>query len=231
MPIPKASDIAFQIIKDALSKNQKSLDEYAVKKMLASYDIPVPEEHLVKNSDDALAAAVKVGFPVAVKACDPAILHKTEQGLVHLNLNNPEDVAKAFSSIQQTVGRPVSVSVSRMISGKREFLAGVTHDAQFGHCVAFGVGGIFTEAVNDVTYRLAPLSRRDAEEMIADIKASGLLGPCRGMPAVDAQALADLLVRLSFIPLIHPEIREIDMNPLIISGAKPVAVDALMILI
>jgi acyl-CoA synthetase (NDP forming) len=122
------------------------------------------------------------------------------------------------------------VLVSQMISGKREFLAGIVYDAQFGHCVAFGVGGIFTEAINDITYRLAPMSRRDAEEMIADIKASGLFVPCRGMPAVDVQSLSDLLVRLSFVPLIHPEILEIDMNPLIISSETPVAVDALMVL-
>ncbi|MCU0599011.1 MAG: acetate--CoA ligase family protein [Desulfobacterales bacterium] len=228
--IPAPEPNAVQIINDALSRHQKTLDEYAAKKLLACYGFPVPEEQIVNSSVDAVASAKKIGFPVAVKACDPEILHKTEQGLVHLNLNNTDDVAKAFSDIQRRAGFPVPVLVSRMVSGKREFLAGITHDGQFGHCVAFGVGGIFTEAVNDIVYRLAPISRRDAEEMISDIKTSKLLGPCRGMPAVDFQAMADVLVRLSFIPLIHPEIREIDMNPLIISGERPVAVDALIIL-
>ena len=104
-----------------------------------------------------MKAAKKIGFPVVVKACDPEILHKTEHGLVHLNIATADDVAKAYQDIQQAAGRPMPVLISKMVSGKREFLAGIIHDPQFGHCVAFGVGGIFTEAVNDVTYRLASL--------------------------------------------------------------------------
>jgi len=228
--IPQPSDVADQIIKDAKVKKQKSLDEYASKKLLSCYGISVPDELVAFNDQDAVNAAQKIGFPVVVKACDPDILHKTEQGLVHLNIMNPDDVVKAFRDIRKAAGRPVPVLVGKMISGKRELLAGITHDAQFGHCVAFGIGGIFTEAVNDVTYRVAPIGRRDALEMTADIKTSKLLGACRGMPEVDADALADILMRLSLIPAIHPEIREIDMNPLIISDDRPVAVDALIVL-
>jgi acyl-CoA synthetase (NDP forming) len=228
--MPQPDNTAAQMIKDAQRKKQKALDEYAAKKFLSCYGIPVPDEEIAFDVREAVNASRKIGFPVAVKACDPEILHKTEQGLVYLNIASEEGVARSYQNIQKAVGHRVPVLVSQMISGKREFLAGITHDPQFGHCVAFGLGGILTEAVNDVTYRLAPLSIRDAKEMISDIKTAKLLGSFRGMPEVDLQALANFLVRLSSIPLIHPEILEIDMNPLIISGAMPVAVDALMVL-
>jgi acyl-CoA synthetase (NDP forming) len=228
--IPEPDEKACGILTDARRSSRKSLDEFSAKKLLACYGIPVPEEEVARHPDDAAAAAEQMGFPVAVKACDPDILHKSEQQLVHLNIANPEDVARAYQDIQNAAGRPVPVLIGRMMPGKREFLAGITHDPQFGHCVAFGLGGIFTEAVNDIAYRVAPLSKRDAEEMIADIRASKLFESFRGMEAVDVDALAELLIRLSFIPLIHPEIREIDMNPLIISGGQPVAVDALIVL-
>jgi acetyltransferase len=230
MPISKPDEAAIKILRDAQNKKQNSLDEYAAKKLLSRYGVPVPDEQMVFDTAAAVSAAKRIGFPVAVKACDPEILHKTESGLVFLNITGKEEVETAYQNIQKAVGKPVPVLISQMVSGKREFLAGITHDPQFGHCAAFGLGGIFTEAVNDVTYRVAPLSRRDAEEMIADIKTSRLLGPYRGMPKVDIAALADLLIRLSHIPLIHPEIREIDVNPLIISESTPIAVDALIVL-
>ncbi|MBI5592632.1 MAG: acetate--CoA ligase family protein [Deltaproteobacteria bacterium] len=230
IPIPEAIEIANRILSDAQDNKQKSIDEYAAKRLLSCYGIPTPVEQIVNSAEEAAGAARKIGFPVAIKACDPDILHKSEHGLVHLNIAGALDTINAFQEIQRACNRPVSVLVSQMVTGKREFLAGITYDEQFGHCVAFGVGGIFTEAINDVTYRVAPIAMRDAEEMINDVKTSRLLEPCRGMPAVDRHALADVLVRLSLIPLIHPRIREIDMNPLIISGAKPVAVDAVILL-
>jgi acetate---CoA ligase (ADP-forming) len=230
IPLPQPDKIADQIIKDAQRKKQKSLDEYAAKKLLSCYGILIPEEKMVFDMQEAVFAAKKIGFPAALKACDPDILHKTEQDLVFLNITNEAGIEKAYQNIQKAVGRPVPVLVSQMISGKREFLAGITHDPQFGHCVVFGLGGILTEAVNDVTYRQAPLSLRDAKEMISDIKTAKLLGSCRGMPKTDIGAIVNLLTWLSFTPIIHPEIREIDINPLIISGSMPIAVDALIVL-
>ncbi len=227
-PCPDAR--AGQIIAEAQQKNQTTLDEYHAKKLLACYGILIPREELALDLESALAASHKIGFPVALKACDPTILHKTEQGLVFLNLANPHEVANAFENIQKILGRPVPVLISQMISGKREFLAGISYDAQFGHCVAFGVGGIFTEAVNDITYRLAPLCPRDAEEMISNIKSSKLLKAYRGMPEVDLKALSDILVRLGFLPFLHPQLLEMDLNPIIISRSTPIVVDALVVL-
>jgi succinyl-CoA synthetase beta subunit len=117
-----------------------------------------------------------------------------------------------------------------MISGQREFLCGVTHEDVFGHCVAFGVGGIFTEAMADIAYRVAPVNISEAEEMMDSIRARALLDEYRGMPPADRAALAHILSTLSALPYIHEEIAEIDINPIIISKGRPVAVDALIIL-
>lgn len=228
--VPKASKKAVQIIDEALGNNQKALDEYLGKQLLSCYGIPIPVEKVVHSTKEAVAEAKNIGFPVVMKACDPTILHKSEFGLVHLNIGSDHEAAKAYEDIQQKCGRPVPVLISQMAPGKREFLAGTVNDELFGHCVAFGVGGIFTEGFKDITYRIAPLNQRDAEEMVNDIKANRLLGALRGMPAVDMKALVDILVRLSLIPLIHPQIREIDMNPIIISGSKPIIVDSVVLI-
>jgi len=225
-----ADPFAVRIIDDAVKNGQSALDEYAAKKLLACYKIPVPDERLAHDADGAVAAAVDIGFPVVLKACDPDILHKSDQNLVYVNITDVDAAIRAYHLIQEAAGRPVPVLAAKMISGRRELLAGITCDAQFGHCVAFGIGGVLTEALNDITYRLSPLGLRDAEEMIAEVRSAKLLGPYRGMPPADLSRLAAILVRLSRIPLLHPQISEIDINPLILSGSQPVAVDALVVL-
>ena len=226
----KANDTAVQILKQAAENNQSVLDEYAAKRVFASYGIPVPDEILCHKADEALAAAQKIGFPVVVKACDPKILHKTDQGLVYLNVSDSKGIALSYDAIQQSAGCPVPVLIGKMIKGQREFLAGITFDEQFGHCVAFGVGGIFTEALNDVSYRIAPLSDAESEEMINDINCKKILSAYRGMPAVNLKSIAKILSTLSKLSLIHDEIKEIDINPIIVNDAEPFAVDALIVL-
>lgn len=229
--LPAKSEKAAQIIKEAEKQGLHTLDEYAAKQVLKAYGIPVPEERLAESSQAAAEAARSLSFPVAVKACHPDILHKTEQGLVALNIAGQDDVIEAFHTICERAGRPVPVLISEMAPGQREFLAGITHDELFGYCIAFGTGGILTEALADITYRVAPIVLPDAEEMMDELKSKTLLEPCRGMPAADKHALADLLCTLSAIAFLHPEIREIDINPIIIgAGGKPVAVDALVAL-
>jgi len=122
------------------------------------------------------------------------------------------------------------VLIGEMIQGEREFLAGVADDAQFGQCVAFGVGGVLTEALTDIVYRVAPITDAQATHMLSDIRTTKLLESYRGMPAVDRASMADLISRLSQIPFIHPEIREIDINPIIISQSSPLVADALVLL-
>jgi acyl-CoA synthetase (NDP forming) len=224
------NDTALQILKQATKNNQNNLDEYDAKRLLASYGIPVPNEVLCHNKKDAFEAAQKIGFPVVVKACDSSILHKTDLGLVHLHISDQQSLLSAYQEIQKFAGKPVAVLVGEMIRGQREFLSGITLDEQFGHCVAFGVGGIFTEAINDVTYRIAPMSDAESEEMVNDIKSEKLLSLYRGMPAVNIKSLATILSTLSKLPFIHDEIKEVDINPIMICGAEPVAVDALIVL-
>ncbi len=225
-----ANDHAVEILARAAAEGRKSLDEVEAKQILAAYGVPVPVERLCYTADQVAQAAADIGFPVVIKACDPAILHKTDQGLVHVNIRDARAAAACFDAVLQAAGRSVPVLVAQMIQGQREFLAGITWDALFGHCVAFGVGGIFTEALNDITYRVAPLSTADAREMISDLRSQKLLAAYRGMPAMDLEALAEILSVISRLPLIHPEIREIDINPLLCAGTVPVAVDALIVI-
>jgi acyl-CoA synthetase (NDP forming) len=226
----KPDAAAVRLLDDAVKNHQSALDEYSAKRLLASYGIPVPKEILCHEADAAVAAAQTIGFPVVVKACDPEILHKTEQGLVYLNVSDTSGVSSAFHAIREAAGRTVPILIGEMIRGQREILAGVTFDAQFGHCVAFGMGGIFTEALNDVSYRMTPVSEGEADEMLEDVKSRKILSAYRGMPAVNRTSMARILSTLSRLPLIHDQIREIDINPIIFRGAEPVAVDALIVL-
>ena len=171
-----------------------------------------------------------IGFPVAVKACAWEIMHKSGRGLIALNIRTEEALRDAFRSIRVAAGREIPILVQEMVAGSREFVAGMTRFPGFGPCVLFGLGGVFTEALKDTAFRSAPLSASEAEEMLTDIRAKALLGEFRGLPAVDAPALAGILQAVGAIALLHPEIAEIDLNPVIIAGSKPVVADALFVL-
>jgi len=226
----KPSAEAREIIGKAVSQGRLSLDEYEAKRLLASYGIPVSREFLIAGETELAEIGKKLTFPVAVKVCHHEIMHKTERGLVYLGIQDNTGVLEAFRKIRAEAGDTVPVLVSEMVPGKREFLAGILRQKDFGTWTAFGVGGIFTEALNDAVYRLSPLSVEEAREMIGDIRHTSFLGDFRKMSPVNLDSLASVLQRLSMIPLIHPEIREIDINPIIICGSEPVVVDSLIVL-
>ncbi len=228
--IPAGSSQAEKIIREAAANGQRHLDEYAAKRVLASYGIPVVEEKLVSTAEEAVEAASAIGFPVVLKGCSPEILHKTEKGLVSLNLTGEKQVQEAAEKIHLSYGEKVPLLVSHMVKGEREFMSGMVRFQGFGPCVLFGLGGIFTEALHEITFRSAPLSDIEAAEMLLDTRANKLLEGFRGMLPVERNLLVDILQKLSFIGLLHPEITEIDINPLIISGSRPTAVDALIVL-
>lgn len=228
--LPARSPEAEAIIQRALEKGQKGLDEYEGKKILSSYGIPVTKEKLVSGEDEALAAAREIGFPVALKGCSWEIMHKTGKGLIRLGLEQDSEVVESFRAIRKAAGRDVPVLVQEMIAGSREFVMGMTRFPGFGPALLFGLGGIFTEVLNDTAFRSAPLSLAEAEEMVFDIRARKLLEAFRGMPAVDVAGLARIVQTLGAISILHPEIAEMDLNPLIISGSRPVVVDALLVL-
>ena len=219
-----------KIIQQAIAKGQKTLSEYESRLVIESAGVFVAAAALAKTKDEAIEEAEKIGYPVVMKGCSPELAHKTEAGMVALNICSSEEVAQVFDELTGKIKNLDGVLIEKMVRGNREFVIGLSHDPQFGPCVMFGLGGIFTEALKDVTFRVAPLSKEDALEMIDEIKTKKLLGKFRGSPAVDRSALAKALVGVGDLGIKYDSIAEIDINPLIICGDKPVAVDALVVL-
>ncbi|HYD10276.1 MAG TPA: acetate--CoA ligase family protein [Acidimicrobiales bacterium] len=209
-----------------------TLSEAESKRVLAQAGVPVLDERVVGTAADAAAAADELGYPVVAKLCGDAIAHKTERGLVRLRLTSSDDVQQAAQELLDAA-RPedgdVGVLVAPMVSGNRELIAGLHDDPQFGMTVMLGVGGILAEAISDVSFRLVPLERADAEEMIDELATQKLLGDFRGEAAVDRGALVDVLLGLAKASQDDPSIRSADLNPLIVTAdGRPVAVDALV---
>ena len=220
-----------ETITEALKAGQGALSEYQSKQLLSAYGIPVTRESLVKDKDAAIAAAKELGFPVALKACSPDLTHKTEKQLIALKLRDENEVAEAFDDLSGRAGDSLDgILVQEMISGSRELVVGLLRDEQFGPCAMLGLGGIFVEVLKQVTFRIAPLEERDALEMMDELPGKKILEAFRGEPPVDRDALAKILIAIGNIGMEHDAVKEIDVNPLIISGDKPVAVDALVIL-
>jgi acyl-CoA synthetase (NDP forming) len=219
------------IIEEALSVGHRTLSEYDSKRLVSSFGVPISREDLADDLGSALAKAEEIGYPVVLKACTPQLTHKSEKGLVEVNLRNEQQLSEAFKSIKQNLnGESAKFLVQEMVRGDRELMAGLIKDTQHGPCVMFGLGGIFTEVLADVAFRVAPLSMSDAREMIGETKIACLLGAVRGLQAVDMEKLRSLLVTLGRIGLEIPQVEQVDLNPLIISQGHPVAVDALVVL-
>ena len=220
-----------EILKHAIAKRQKALSEFDSKQLMKMAGIPVSRNYLAKSKEEAVKYAQQLRFPVVLKGCSDTLTHKTELGMVKLKLKTKEDVANAYDEITGK-GIPLDgVLVQEWLDGdNREFVLGSIKDPQFGPCVMFGLGGVFTEALQDVSFRVAPITSIDAYEMMDELKTKKLLGAFRGSPAVDKEMLAQALVGLSELINTYEEIAEVDINPIIINGDKPVAVDALVIL-
>lgn len=219
----------------SVSSKQRSckhtLNEYKSKNLLKQYEIPVVSEKVAMTPAEAVILARKTDYPVVLKGFGSSLLHKTERGLVHLNLGDEAAVFSAAEQIELAAGKDLEgFLVQTQVTGKREFVAGLIHDDLFGPVVMFGLGGVFTEVLSDVSFRIAPLTESDAREMLDELAAKQLLGAFRGdNPANEAQ-LVQILMSLSQIAADHPDIMEIDINPLIVSPDGSVcAVDALVV--
>jgi len=220
-----------EILNKALKEGRETLSEYESKTILASYQIPVTREIMVEGSGDVIPAAHEIGYPLVMKGCSPGITHKTEKGLVRTDIRNDREALDAFNDVMAGMnGIKGAVLVQEMIKGKRELAVGLIRDPQFGPCVMFGLGGIFTEILRDVSFRLAPLEKRDALEMMDEIKAHKILDAIRGMEPVDREMLSEMLINVGRIGITNDRIKEIDINPVIIAGSRPIAVDALIVL-
>ena len=182
-----------QMIEKALSENRTTLSEYESKKLLAAYGIPVSREALVQDRSDLPLALKEIGYPLALKGCSPEISHKTEKGVIRLDIRGEEEALVAYDEIRSAMGpNGADVLVQEMVKGQRELMAGLTRDPQFGPCVMFGLGGIFTEILKDVSFRLAPLEERDAADMMEEIKGHKILDAIRGMEQVNRGAVANV---------------------------------------
>ena len=211
----------------------RTLSEAESKAALAATGIPFAPEELAADPDAAVRAADRIGYPVVVKLCGENVAHKSERGLVVVGLADASGVRTAAEDL---LGRAVpedgatGVLVAPVVRGHREFIAGVHVDPTFGPTVVVGVGGVLTEALADVSVRLAPVEPPEAAAMLDDLRSQALLGPVRGEPAVDRAALADVLVALGTVSVVDDRpVSSIDLNPLIITDGRPVAVDALVV--
>ena len=218
------------IIRQAVEKKQKALSEYDSKRVMHLAGVPITKEILAQSKDEAIEFAETTGYPVVLKGCSDKAVHKTEMGIVKLNVKSKNDLIQAYDEIISKGFELDGILVQEMIDGNREFVAGLTHDSQFGACVVFGLGGIFTEVFKDVSFRVVPITEYDALEMINEIKTNKLLDEFRGSPAVDKNLLVNVLTGISKLCVENMDIAEIDINPLKVSGNKPVAVDALIVL-
>ncbi len=222
---------AANLIKEALACGKSALDEWQSKALFAAYGIPVPVGVLVNSQTEAVAAAGRIGGRLVMKGIGADIHHKTEAGLVVLGVEDSEAVTATYHLLEQrAAGALEAVLLEQMVAGNREFMVGMKRDPVFGPVVAFGLGGVLTEALGDVVLTLAPVDDRDAAELPDLIKARRLLGSFRGYPPVDRTALKKILQAIGQMALDHPEIAEIDVNPVLVQGDQPIAADALIIL-
>ena len=208
------------------------------KSLLQAYGIPTTREELATSSAGAITAAVRIGYPVVLKGMSRQLPHKTDVGIVHLNLRDKEMVATAYADIVRRVAELPNaqldgVLIQEMVTQGTEVIVGFSQDPQFGPIVLFGLGGIFVEALQDVVVRVAPLSRRDAEAMVETIKGAKVLQGARNRPPADTEAIIDLLLRVSQMAVdLEDQIVELDLNPVVVfeRGKGLKAVDALAIL-
>ena len=219
------------MIEKALAEGRSALTEHESKQLLSSFGIPVTNEVIAQDAVEAASsAAVLVGFPVVLKASGASLSHKTEVGGVALNLRTGEEVRKEGERLLKIPGCE-ALLVQEMVKGGREIVCGLMRDTQCGPCVMFGVGGILTEVLEDIVFRIAPLTLSDARDMVAEIRGKKMVEPFRGEAAADMDQLCQTLVALGEIGIKYSDVFEIDINPLKIRpNGKPVAVDALVVL-
>jgi predicted CoA-binding protein len=208
-----------------------ALNDSEAKRLLEKFGIALPPERFVSSRSGVVAAAGSIGYPVVLKGIGAKLMHKTERGLVHLNLADSRAVENAEQLISAGAGKDLEgFLLQPHIIGRREFVAGLFQDRQFGPVIMFGIGGVFTEAFSDVVFRLAPLNENDVYEMLNEIKGKALLGDFRGEKAVRQDELLRTLMGLSRIGETYPEISEIDINPLLVTPeGRVAAVDALVV--
>jgi acetyl-CoA synthetase (ADP-forming) len=225
-----------RIFSQAAKEGRKSLLETEAKTLCMEYDIPVTRFKLAKDEEEAAKYATAIGFPIVLKIVSPDIVHKSDVGGVIVGIKNLRDVRTGYRQIVKNVkkhnpdAKIAGILVQEMAPSGTEVIVGSIKDPQFGPAIMFGLGGVFVEVLKDVTFRIAPITEDEAAEMISEVKAYPLLKGYRNTPPADLKAITKILVNTSRLVTEHPEIKELDLNPIMVyeKGAK--AVDARIIL-
>jgi len=225
-----------KIISQARREGRKALLETEAKTICMEYAIPVTMFKLAKSKKEAAEFAGQIGFPVVLKIVSPDIIHKSDAGGVKVNLKNTAEVTSAYEKILENAkkynpaAKIVGVLVQEMAPQSTEVIVGAIKDPQFGQTLMFGLGGIFVELLKDVTFRVAPLTREDAHEMVTKVKAYPLLKGYRNTSPADIDAIINVLLNTSKLVMDYPEIKELDLNPLLVYEQGVKIVDARIIL-
>ena len=227
---------ASAIIDGARKEGRTILTEIEAKQVLEQAGVPVSPARLAKTRDEAMQVAAQLGFPIVLKIVSPQITHKSDVGGVALNLTSADEVGAAFERVVASAKQHVpdatieGVAVQRMEKPGTEVIVGMTTDAQFGPVMMFGLGGVMVEILKDVAFRVVPINERDARQMIHEIKGFPLLEGYRGSDPADIEKLQALLMKVSSFIEQHPEIAELDLNPVFAYKDGAIAVDARIVL-
>lgn len=217
-------------------QERRSLLEHEAIELLKAHDLPVSPALLASSSDDAVKKAKEIGYPVVLKIVSPQIIHKSDVGGVKVNLKSAEEVDVAYREIidnalvHDSDAEIKGVLVTPMAQAGTEIIIGMIRDPQFGSCVMFGLGGIFVEVFKDVTFRVAPISSDDAREMIEETKSYTVLKGVRGKKPKDVEALVNIITKVSQLAIQEPDIKEIDLNPVLVYEKGVALVDARVLL-
>jgi len=220
------------ILKRKAEAGQNVLTEFESKELLKEIGIAIPAQKLTKEKNETIDAAENIGYPVVMKLIAEDIVHKSDTGAVKLNINNKEEVESAYNELMEIPSKSEKqISVQGMAKEPiAELIIGMTTDPQFGPALMFGIGGILVELLEDVSFRIAPITEYDAKEMIREIKGFPLLDGFRGKPKADIEAIVDTLMKISNFVMENEDIYEMDLNPVFIYEDGLICVDARIIL-
>jgi acetyl-CoA synthetase (ADP-forming) len=225
-----------EVFLKAVEEGRNFLLEHEAKKICSLYGMPVTKVIPSKSKEEALDAARSIGFPVVLKIISPQILHKSDVGGVIVGIDDETELISSYRKIIRNVkdrmpeAEITGVLVQEMVPHSTELIVGSTYDPTFGPTIMFGVGGIFVEILEDVSFRLIPITEDDAWEMVNEIKAYKILDGFRGNPPVDKKSIIDVLLKTSAMVCECPEIRELDLNPIMASSDGIIILDARIIL-
>lgn len=221
-----------EVLKKKIESDQMVLTEFESKELLQEIGIKIPEQRLTSSKEETLSAAEKIGFPVVLKLMAEDVIHKSDTGAVKLNLKTKEEVEGAYDDLMKIPAQSEKkISVQSMADEPiTELIIGMTTDPQFGPALMFGIGGILVELLEDVSFRIAPITEYDANEMIKEIKGFPILDGYRGKPKADLDAIVKTLLKISDLVVKYEEINEMDLNPVFIYEKGLICVDARVIL-